>query len=420
MRGIRYTWLLITLLSTSIGCVLHSDSSPGAPDPTIAGPGTCVDQVKNGSETDVDCGGSGLCPACAATKACAVPTDCASQVCTGAICQAPTCSDSARNGSETDTDCGGACGACDLGKQCKGGPDCLTGACVGGRCMAASCTDGVRNYDETDIDCGGSCGQCGVEHGCVKPTDCNTAVCGTNGTCRAVPTCNDIHKASAAITSGTYIIDPGQRPIDEVPMPAYCDMTSDGGGWTMVYKISVGLSGSPPDVWTANKVLNELQSGYATTAKNADFYMNRLGTSKYWQANGIAFTEVRAAVYSGGAEKAFVQFNNITSDRFGWFAQGNVTKSTWTDVATQAYNFFSIAGHPVALRSWFINNQYNGCPGDSGWLKIGYPTDGPCPWDNKYRDASNTVDIIYADYPVNQNWEAGLIGKGETFMVFIR
>ena len=47
---------------------------------------TCSDAVKNGNETDVDCGG-GTCAACAAGKICAAPGDCASGVCTANVCQ---------------------------------------------------------------------------------------------------------------------------------------------------------------------------------------------------------------------------------------------------------------------------------------------------------------------------------------------
>jgi hypothetical protein len=47
---------------------------------------TCTDGVKNGIETDIDCGGGSLCPACEAGKACALPGDCASRVCTDGIC----------------------------------------------------------------------------------------------------------------------------------------------------------------------------------------------------------------------------------------------------------------------------------------------------------------------------------------------
>ena len=49
---------------------------------------TCSDGVKNGSETDVDCGGS--CPRCADGKACLVANDCLSGTCSGAQCVACT------------------------------------------------------------------------------------------------------------------------------------------------------------------------------------------------------------------------------------------------------------------------------------------------------------------------------------------
>ena len=47
---------------------------------------TCADAIKNGTETDVDCGG-GLCPGCAAGKACLAASDCLSAVCTKGLCR---------------------------------------------------------------------------------------------------------------------------------------------------------------------------------------------------------------------------------------------------------------------------------------------------------------------------------------------
>ena len=47
-------------------------------------PATCTDGRKNGSETDVDCGGT--CPRCATGKTCSTRNDCASALCAG-TCQ---------------------------------------------------------------------------------------------------------------------------------------------------------------------------------------------------------------------------------------------------------------------------------------------------------------------------------------------
>jgi len=47
---------------------------------------SCTDKVKNGLETDVDCGG-GICPKCAGGKKCIKPSDCQSGVCSGGSCK---------------------------------------------------------------------------------------------------------------------------------------------------------------------------------------------------------------------------------------------------------------------------------------------------------------------------------------------
>jgi hypothetical protein len=67
-------------------------------------------------------------------------------VCTGGVCQAPTCTDTVKNGAETDVDCGGGtCNKCVVGKACLVGSDCTTNECVGGVCVAVSgCSDGQR------------------------------------------------------------------------------------------------------------------------------------------------------------------------------------------------------------------------------------------------------------------------------------
>jgi hypothetical protein len=46
---------------------------------------TCLNSVKDGSETDVDCGG-GTCVRCAVGKVCSTRNDCASAVCTNGAC----------------------------------------------------------------------------------------------------------------------------------------------------------------------------------------------------------------------------------------------------------------------------------------------------------------------------------------------
>jgi cysteine-rich repeat protein len=155
---------------------------------------SCTDLVKNGTEGDVDCGGT--CPTkCAAGKTCAVDADCLGGSCSGSVCL-PTCTDGVKNAGESDVDCGGStCPKCVTNKDCTAGTDCASGVCTGNKCQAATCGDNVKNGTETDIDCGGSCpSKCGNGLKCGGAVDCGSGVCsGTPLTCQ-VPTCNDTVK----------------------------------------------------------------------------------------------------------------------------------------------------------------------------------------------------------------------------------
>jgi hypothetical protein len=64
-------------------------------DEASSGP-SCTNGVRDGDETDVDCGG-GACPPCANGRACAVRRDCAALVCAGGRCSADLgCADGTR------------------------------------------------------------------------------------------------------------------------------------------------------------------------------------------------------------------------------------------------------------------------------------------------------------------------------------
>ena len=57
------------------------------------------------------------------------------------LCAAPSCMDKLKSGAETDVDCGGAnCPDCELAQACAGPSDCKSGTCDGGLCvLAPSC-----------------------------------------------------------------------------------------------------------------------------------------------------------------------------------------------------------------------------------------------------------------------------------------
>ncbi|MBM3204546.1 hypothetical protein FJZ48_01015 [Candidatus Uhrbacteria bacterium] len=158
---------------------------------------TCNDGFQNQNESDVDCGG--VCNPCVNGRSCNSNADCASNRCLNGTCNPVnqvTCQDGVFNGAETDVDCGGGvCPRCGINKFCGGNADCLSGLCSSGRCVVvASCNDGVRNQDETDVDCGGVCAKCANGRNCGNANDCQSGAC--NGTCYTPqqppqPSCND-------------------------------------------------------------------------------------------------------------------------------------------------------------------------------------------------------------------------------------
>jgi len=142
---------------------------------------SCKDGVKNAGETDIDCGGA--CPKCDTAKKCKVAADCASGVCKdtgkGLECQAPTSTDGVKNGTETGIDCGGTGNPkCADGQGCKDRADCTSDYCKAGVCTAILPGDGVQNGNETDVDCGGAGNaRCDDALKCLVDADCKSDVC---------------------------------------------------------------------------------------------------------------------------------------------------------------------------------------------------------------------------------------------------
>ncbi|PIN70296.1 hypothetical protein COV94_01845, partial [Candidatus Woesearchaeota archaeon CG11_big_fil_rev_8_21_14_0_20_57_5] len=142
----------------------------------------CANGVKDGSESDVDCGGS-CTTKCADNRVCEESSDCRSTYCDSGVCRTATCSDGKKNGQETDVDCGGNCRLCVDGKVCAQGQDCESKVCQQSVCQQASCSDTVLNGEESDIDCGGNCGGCEAARRCIDASDCVSGVC-QSGKCQ--------------------------------------------------------------------------------------------------------------------------------------------------------------------------------------------------------------------------------------------
>jgi cysteine-rich repeat protein len=103
-------------------------------------------------------------------------------------------------------------------------------------CAAPSCEDGIQSGAESDVDCGGPmCSKCAVDAKCGGNSDCAEGLC-LQASCQIADTCKVIKQAAPASASGKYTIDAGTGTKYEV----FCDMVTDGGGWTILYATNGG------------------------------------------------------------------------------------------------------------------------------------------------------------------------------------
>jgi hypothetical protein len=121
------------------------------------------------------CSNAGACVECITTSDCTV----AGEICQSGNCNVPLCANAMKDGAETDIDCGGPdCNKCGTNKSCMAPTDCTSGVCTTMKCQAAACTDMVKNGTETDVDCGGmGCPGCAETQVCVMNSDCMSGSC---------------------------------------------------------------------------------------------------------------------------------------------------------------------------------------------------------------------------------------------------
>jgi plastocyanin len=162
-------------LGRCVECTMNSDCTTNLCQDGACRPPPCGNLVKDGDETDVDCGGT--CTGCGPDKACVDSDDCKGRDCSAGFSCVPNCADQVRNNLEADVDCGPGCDGCGAGDDCTVDLDCADGFChpTEQTCATPTCGDGSENQDETGVDCGGSCPPCAS--GCTLDGDCTSGIC---------------------------------------------------------------------------------------------------------------------------------------------------------------------------------------------------------------------------------------------------
>jgi hypothetical protein len=129
-------------------------------------------------------------------QACTNGNECPSGVCFGGSCQEATSSDGVRDGDETDVDCGGSSpNKCENGKGCVDGDDCKSRICdATKKCADASDNDNIKNGGETDVDCGGPAPtkRCAAGKACLDHSDCESNGCTYDKKCAVGASCTQL------------------------------------------------------------------------------------------------------------------------------------------------------------------------------------------------------------------------------------
>jgi len=143
-----------------------------------------------------------------------------------------------------------------------------------GHVDAGGSVDGASKGD-AGIDAPPACtSACAAGVACTSNTQCASGYC-TGSVCTNTTSCSALHTAVASAPSGAYAIQPTGAPS---AFSAYCDMTDQGGGWTLVLK--AGTAGSPGTFdytsayWTNTTLLNPDSTDMSQTEAKFQSYLS--------------------------------------------------------------------------------------------------------------------------------------------------
>ncbi len=211
----------------------------------------------------------------------------------------------------------------------NGQEDCADLACAQlASCAVPSCSDGEQNGGETDVDCGGSCPACAGGKACALDRDCASFGACDGLRCRAATSCAEVLQRYPTARDGVYAIGPTGAPAGAPAVDAVCDMSRDGGGWTLLMKSSGdAVFTYAAAAWTDDVLLNETDlTTQPGNAKYAAFVSLPVGTLR-GELDGYRFTHpfpsLTARQIFSGAAVFVTPFPTFNTDGANWSTQPN-------------------------------------------------------------------------------------------------
>ncbi|XP_072022133.1 uncharacterized protein [Amphiura filiformis] len=139
-----------------------------------------------------------------------------------------------------------------------------------------------------------------------------------------------------------------------------------------------------------------------------------------WDRFLITVSEVKVQLRTNGDTLFEMSFDGENSNKNDWFTFSRLILSPFDSLNQDTYtNYFSLQGHSVINRHFFINENYLGCPEDRGWfVVIDHGSYHPCKWDNSH--GTGFPKFLYSQSGSSTSWESGSVGAADEFLIFIK
>ncbi|MEY4307815.1 MAG: hypothetical protein RL422_18 [Bacteroidota bacterium] len=165
--------------------------------------------------------------------------------------------------------------------------------------------------------------------------------------------CKDILVAFPGAASGTYTIDPDGPAGAQPNTTCYCDMTTDGGGWTLVLNY-LHLGGTNPALVTKTNSLPV--QGATTLGTDESASSTTWGHAANTYLNSFTFSELRFYGITSGHSRV-IHFKTSHTATLSYFKTGTGS------VSGIQSSYTALTGHSAYLpasSSSFFTNQGNG------------------------------------------------------------